>query len=56
MDNRCIRVSHGISIINGEATFDFVEATQSGLVPKDSTVNDGFLNLDLMAKVTVSNS
>ncbi len=56
MDNRCTRVSHGISIINGEATFDNVDATQSGLVPMSSTVNVGFLNLDLMAKVTVRNS
>ena len=48
-------MSHGISVINGEATFDKVDVSQSGLVPMSSTVNVGFLNLDLMAKVTVRN-
>jgi hypothetical protein len=56
VDNRCTRVSHGISVINGEATFDNIDVSQSGLVPMSSTVNVGFLNLDLMAKVTVRNS
>ena len=48
-------MSHGISVINGEATFDKVDASQSGLVPMSSLVIVGFLYLDLMAKVTVRN-
>lgn len=55
LDNRCSRVSNGITLLNGESTFDTCKVSYSNLFAPTANAHTGFLSLTLMSKAILNN-